>query len=716
MAGIKVPGNFPEREYGHCVLGNGVDLLYVDWSGSMSFKDQINGIFGYWYKLDRKNSPYGDPVPLLRVKYCLVSGAGPVEIATSTQDFDPSTAVLSSSITAEPFRFIVKSFLTQNHLFVLEFKFQEFPEDGEICFALDDNRITYTRKYVDRLSNPVRYSTNGKRIIAEYQQTGTCKFSGIGVMDVITTDKGETEISNQGRNFPYLASNIFIRLKGLKNGSTVYCVTCVMDDMDSQDYREKVFQTVEEFRKKTYKEIFKNHTTFWQNYMNKSEVNISHDIDYLYKTSMYLLKAVQFPTGAIIPSSVFPNNHGCLVYWDAFFDEMGFLRNNKFTEAKKIAEFWLLGLEKARKNAKSLGFQGAYYGWATDFYGYDQRALSTNQVHFNGDISLCCWKYFQYTGDIEYLKRAFPVIKETIDFLISGYIEENNGVMQVKPCESLDESPYNRTSDTWTSCVIIKGIESIINAADILGEKIELETYKKIHKGLTSAIERNCKDGILFSHKDFGSLNTGSILSLIMLDGIKNADYMKTFNRYVDDTQEQIGLGWGHSSRMRCLIFPWAELIAAVFLSKQENPDAYYHIDRAIKATNSFGGIAEYIWIHGLISRQWYVSAHGTFLWAIAEMLAYSDFEKIVLFSGLPDDLIKDGVSFKNISIQGNALVSCRVKKDEISVSIINQGDKELKKYLYFRGNKVQINLQPDEEKNFTLRIKNTSTQSRRKK
>ncbi|OQB75546.1 MAG: hypothetical protein BWX89_00019 [candidate division TA06 bacterium ADurb.Bin131] len=211
-------------------------------------------------------------------------------------------------------------------------------------------------------------------------------------------------------------------------------------------------------------------------------------------------------------------------------------------------------------------------------------------------------------------------------------------------------------------------------------------------------------------------MNTGSILALIMLDGIKNVDYGKTFNRYVDDTQEQIGLGWGHSSRMRCLIFPWAEMIAAVFLSKQGNPDAYHHIDRAIKATNSFGGIAEYIWIHGLISRQWYVSAHGTFLWAIAEMLAYSDSEKIVLFSGFPDDLIKDGVSFKNIAIQDNALVSCRVKKNEIFVSIINQGDKELKKFLYFRGNKVQINLRPDEEKNFTLRVKSTSTQNRRKK
>lgn len=704
MVGIKVPGNFPEREYGHCILGNGIDLLYVDWSGAMSFKDQINGIFGYWYKLDRKSSLVGDPLPLFRVKYCLVSESGPVEIATSRQNFDPKIAVLTSSITATPFKFDVRSFLTQTHLFILEFKFEKFPENGEICFALDDNRITYTRKIIDSLSHPVKYSTNGKKIIAEFQQTGPCGFTGIAVMDVVV-DEGETEISKETRNFPYLTSGVFIRVKHLKDGSTIYCIVCAMDNKDSQDYKEKVFETIEDFREKTFHKVYTSHTAFWKNYIEKSEVNIAQDIDYLYYLSLYLLKAVQFPTGAMIPSSVFPNNHGCLVYWDALFDMVGLLKNNRFSEARKIAEFWLMGLEKARENAKLLGFDGAYYGWATDFYGCDHRALNTNQVHFNGDISLCCWKFFEYTGNTEYLRKIFPVMKETIDFLISGYVENSDGVMRVKSCESLDESSYERVADTWTTSLIIKGIENIIKAANILGERIPLDTYQKIHDGLSAGLERNCKNGILFSNGNYGSLNAGSILSLIVLDEIKKVDYMKTFKRFVRDTREQLGLGWGHSSRMRCLIFPWVEFMSTIFLSRQANPDALQHIKKAIRATNSFGGFAEYIWIHRLISRQWYVSAHGTFLWAVADMLLNSDSDKIILFAGFPVDLIKEGMGFKNFVIQDSVFVSCTARKKEVSVDIFNQGEKQLRKILFFRDNKVQLNIKPGEEKHLTLKI-----------
>ncbi|MCM8764916.1 MAG: hypothetical protein NC830_06135, partial [Candidatus Omnitrophica bacterium] len=642
---------------------------------------------------------------LFRVKYCFVAESGPVEIANSRQNFDPSTAVLTSSIDAEPFKFNVRSFLTKKHLFVLEFNFQKFPENGEICFALDDNRITYTGKHVNNLSHPMRYSKVGNKLVASFKQAGETGFNGVVVMDVIAQDDVKMEFSNERKKFPYLASGLFLNVKGLKNGSVVYCITCAMDNRDSQDYKKEVFEIIEEFKRKTFKEIYESHIAFWRDYMEKSFISISPDIDFIYYLSLYLLKAVQFPTGAIIPSPVFPNNHGCLVYWDAMFDQMGLLKNNRISEAKKIAKFWLYGLEKAKKNAMSLGFKGAYYGWATDFYGHDHAALSTNQVHFNGDIALCCWKYFEYTGDTQYLKKIFPVMKETIDFLISAYIEDCDGVMRVKSCRSLDESSYDRTGDTWTAAVIIKGIENIIRSANIIGEKIKLETYERIHKRLIEGLEKNCKNGILFSHSNYGRLNVGSILTLTVLDQINGVDYARTFKRFVRDTREKLGSGWGHSSRMRCLIFPWVEMISAIFLAEQCDSNALKHIKKAIRATNSFGGFAEYIWMHGLISRQWYVSAHGTFLWAISEMLAYSDNQRIVLFPGFPDNIIRDGVSFENIVATGNVFISCRVENNRLLTSIVNRADKEVKREVFFREHKITISLCPGKREDFKLKI-----------
>ncbi|MDO8587335.1 MAG: hypothetical protein Q7T82_09870 [Armatimonadota bacterium] len=694
---IQVPGRYPDREYGHCLLGNGVDLLYLDWSGAMAFKDQMNGIFGYWYKLDRKAEPHGDPLPLLRVKYCLVSEAGPIEIASSRQSFDPETASLVSEIEAGPFEFTVTSFLTNEHIFVLNFRFDRFPRNGSIYFALDDNRTTYTGKPVHALSEPVRYSVGNGRIYARFADKRECPFEGVGVMHLTGPGNGEMieAIGNvrqplfgsqldksdsaalQSPTFPYLTSGTLIRVAGVKPGNELTCCTCLTDDTDSPDYEARAEDILRQAVQSGYEETSERHSKYWRDYMGKAKISVSPDIDYQYKLSRYVLKAVQHPTGAMVPSPVFPNNHGCLVYWDAMFDQMAFLRNNRFEESEKITALWIQGLGQARENARALGKNEAYYGWTLDFEGRDHAALKVNQVHFNGDIALSCWRHYLYTRDASYLHKAFPVTKETIDFLISAYVEEGVGQMRVKPCETLDESAHERAGDTWTTALILVGIAHVLQAADILSEPLDREKYEGVRRGLLASLEKNCENGILYSHDGKGDLNVGSILSLIILEDLKpaGADDMKTYGKYLDSVMESSGVGWGHSSRMRCEIFPWAELIAAAFLAQRGDARAAEHLERAMSATNSFGGFAEYLWLHGSISRQWYVSAHGTFLWALSEMLVTARADDIVIFPAVPPDW--ESVSFSDLALPGNIRVSADMKQGKVSRVALTNADKE---------------------------------------
>ncbi|MCM8759533.1 MAG: hypothetical protein NC906_07185, partial [Candidatus Omnitrophica bacterium] len=692
----------------YCIVGNGVDLLYIDWSGAMSFKDQVNGNFAYWYKLDRKSAQKSDPLPILRVKYYLISPWGPIEIDDSKQSFDPQTGVLTSAISAQPFLFTLKSFLTEQHLLILEFIFHKFPDDGSICFALDDNRITYTRKFVETLSQPIRYSIENEMIKVEFSHSGSYPFKGIGLLDVVAPGDAAVKLFDKKNEkntpqFPYLASNTLLQVKNIKNGGRLYCLACVVDNIDTPTYKSAAFESIRNFKKQKYQQIYELNASKWRKITNLSKIKISREIDYLYKLSVYLLKAVQFKTGAIIPSALFPNNHGCLVYWDALFDQIGLLRTNHIEEARKITEFWLLGLEKARENARKLGADGAYYGWATDFYGYDPDALKVNQIHFNGDIALSCWKYYEYTKDTKTLMKVFPVMKETIDFLISYWAEKFESGIRVKSCESLDESSYERISDTWTTALIVKGIDHILCAADILGYSVDKQFYETMRSGLMKGLEMNVKNGILFSHGNFGDLNIGSILSLIILDKVNGVDKMKTFKRFVRDVKEKSGLGWGHSSRMRCRIFPWAEFIAAIFLARNKNPLAQNFLENAIKATNSFGGFAEYIWLHKLISRNWYVSAHGTFLWAITEMLISSQQDTISLFPGFKNNAIKENLSFHNILIEGNIYASSQIKNGKINFSLYNANDFAIIKLIQFRRNILQVEIRPKRKLILTL-------------
>ncbi len=277
MIDIKVPGNFPEREYCYCILGNGVDLLYIDWSGAMSFKDQVNGNFAYWYKLDRKHTRKSDPLPILRVKYYLISPWGPVEIDDSKQSFDPETGVLTSVISAQPFLFTVNSFLTEEHLLVLEFVFHDFPDDGSICFALDDNRITYTRKFVETLSRPVRYSIEKKMIRAEFSHSGDCRFRGTGLLDVVAPGDAavkffDKKTGKSAPQFPYLAGNTLVQVNNVKNGERIYCLACVVDSIDTPAYESVASGAISNFKKQKYQQIYELNTSKWRGITKLSKI------------------------------------------------------------------------------------------------------------------------------------------------------------------------------------------------------------------------------------------------------------------------------------------------------------------------------------------------------------------------------------------------------------------------------------------------------------
>jgi hypothetical protein len=696
---IQVPGRYPDREYGHCLLGNGVDLLYVDWSGAMTFKDHIGGIFGYWYKLDRKAAPQQDPLPLLRVKYCLVSEAGPIEIAGSKQTFDPETATLTSEIDGGPFKFTVTSFLTNDHLFVMNLKFETFPEGGSIYFALDDNRSTYTGKLIQPPSEPICYSVEDGKILARFADKRECPFEGVGVMQVVGSRQGEIieaignvsvasfgsqadksdEAAKKSPLFPYLTSGTLIKVDAVKAGGELTCYTCLVDDMDGvDDVDGRAEDIIQQAVQAGCQAVWQKHAAGWREYMGTASIGGHPEIDYQYKLSRYVLKAIQYPTGAMVPSPVFPNNHGCLVYWDAMYDQIGFLRNGNIAESEKIARLWIRGLPFARSNAQSLGKKGAFFGWTIDFQGNDPFFTRVNQVHYNGDIAFSAWLHFLYTRDVDYLRDAFPVIKDAIDFLIDAYVEEEDGQLLVKECETLDESAYERTGDTWTTSLIITGIDHIIEAANTLVEAIDSSEYLRVREGLIGALKSNSANGILHSNAEMGDLNVGSILSLIILGDSKPSgiDDMRTYQRYLENVMETSGVGWGHSSRMRCEIFPWAELMVTVFLAQREdNSRTEEHIERAMHTTNSFGGFAEYLWIHGAISRQWYASAHSTFLWALSEMMVSTRGDGIVLFPGTPPDYRT--LSFRDIVLPGNIRVSANMKDWKVSGVTLTNADKE---------------------------------------
>jgi hypothetical protein len=110
--------------------------------------------------------------------------------------------------------------------------------------------------------------------------------------------------------------------------------------------------------------------------------------------------------------------------------------------------------------------------------------------------------------------------------------------------------------------------------------------------------------------------------------------------------------------------------------------------------TNSFGGFAEYLWAHGSISRQWYVSAHSTFLWALSEMLVTTRGDEIILFPGAPPDW--HTLSFNDLVLPGNIRISAEMKEGKVSRIAVTNADKEdIVKTVRFRNWERTIRLSP---------------------
>ena len=86
--------------------------------------------------------------------------------------------------------------------------------------------------------------------------------------------------------------------------------------------------------------------------------------------------------------------------------------------------------------------------------------------------------------------------------------------------------------------------------------------------------------------------------------------------------------------------------------------------------TNYFGGLPEYLFIHGEPSRDWYIDGHACFAIALAETLVRRDGDKIMIFPCGTANLPKK-LSFSNFLLPGAILVSVKYGK-ELSVKIEN--------------------------------------------
>lgn len=142
--------------------------------------------------------------------------------------------------------------------------------------------------------------------------------------------------------------------------------------------------------------------------------------------------------------------------------------------ARSLLEYRYQRLEAARQNAFSHGYKGAMFPWESSANGSEDTPVwaltGPFQHHITGCIGWAFWKYYEVTGDKEWLRtRGWPVLKEVADFWASRVERKGPGRYEINNVIGANEWQENIDNNAFTNGMAITVLRYATQAAAELG-------------------------------------------------------------------------------------------------------------------------------------------------------------------------------------------------------------------------------------------------------
>ncbi|MDD5598429.1 MAG: hypothetical protein PHV82_10825 [Victivallaceae bacterium] len=642
-------------------LGNGIDCVLIDYSGSMACNsghlhlEQHQGTICAWYKSTHRNRGQSI-VPLVQADFTLFHGEGEAcEIGAFDQNFDPETAVLSTRIQAAYFQIEIKTFLTSEQILVEHYTLSRITENNPVI-ALNLHPPFPPSSFTgySAISSYNFYPTTEKCAVGCDYQVNGIKGAGIMYTDFPTAKKDI---------FPEKAR---ILLSGFneRNSFTKYLV--LLDEKDTCDFKKMLNEKLDGIKSWGYENILQSHQQDWKKYYRQSSVSLpDKELEHLYQLSLYLIRAQQNLQTGLISLGNYPIlwNGGVSNPFDLFFSHRALLGANRLKEAEKLIEGYKKVIPLARDYARRLGCKGAYFPWFMNCKGesldfIDPKECPMIEKYNNGCLVMEAWNQYLYSGDINTLKKYWSLIKETTDFLLSAIVSENEQTACIRRGEGADESAP-RKNDTSHLLTTIKSLEALIQAAAVLDEKIS-ESYRSTLNKLKLGLKGNYRKKILLPYAGSDMIKTSTFT--FFLFNLPEGTGKENITAALKACKGRFGLT--SPGNYQNLIWPWAEWQAAIALSYLKDKRAFKHLYNGTRYSSSSGAFPEKIRPDGFAINYWYLTAHGSYVWAVNSMLAHSVNNKIAILPGIPGTW-KD-LAFENLRLAAGILVSLKMENGKI--------------------------------------------------
>lgn len=223
--------------------------------------------------------------------------------------------------------------------------------------------------------------------------------------------------------------------------------------------------------------LLERHLSAWQEIW-KSDIevggqpDVTRDIRFaLYHLYSFAREGSAFSLSPMGLSGLGYNGH---VFWDTELWMYPPLLMLQPQIAKSLLEYRFQRLEAARQNAWSHGYKGAMFPWESSANGSEDTPVwaltGPFQHHITGCVGWAFWKYYEVTGDKEWLKtRGYPVLKEVADFWASRVERNGLGQYDINNVIGANEWQENIDNNAFTNGMAITSLRYATKAAIALG-------------------------------------------------------------------------------------------------------------------------------------------------------------------------------------------------------------------------------------------------------
>lgn len=651
--------------YTPLVLANGVDYCQVDFSGSMAFKDLINGLFSFWYKKGRPHGP--DPLGIVKLSYRVHSDKGPVEVADFVQHFDARRAVLLSRVSGYGFTFEITTFLTTDHTLVEVFDVCAWEAaEGGLDFSLTFPTRSYSNKPVGALiaAPQATVSTgleDGAPAFRYRYAAGDDCFEGIGISRVRAVHGKQVTCCTRAEDLA--ESGLGTRVGGLHAGDRLVRVTTVLDSRDADDWEAQAKRLQREYACIEPAVMQARHEAAIEGDESTASFDCSEPAcGQLFDVSAYVCRASLHPNGSSVSALAHPNSHGMGTYWDIWYVHRGLLAAGRTADARRIVDFWLFARDPARQLARErYGTEGARYAWVLRCDG--RPFYDIEQLHNNLIPVFTVWDQYAYTQQAAILELNFELMEDCVRFIVQHALRrEADGRPYLKELTCVDESEKMKRNCLATAITTRHAIELLHRAGSVLGREPAADLAAAAIP-LEQILADLSATGVYRSYEDADG--PGWAVLLAYLHAPDPGGFGKALPGIMEELSEAHGLGAGRSSRMRCATFPWIEGILAWTMARNGHPDALTHLEGMTRYRNFYGGLPEYVWQHGEPSRDWFVAAHGVFPAALAESLFRVDGDVLEVLPLGTENLPWERLSCVDLRLPGAIRASLDVDRGE---------------------------------------------------